>query len=122
MLRFGTTIFLEGFKLHPKCAIRRKLRTVLTGQLAQELVLVHAVFEGFAAVDEDYWDFVGELAAELLVGVNVNFVPNKACASLKFSQAFFDDFTQVAALARVHDDLAGSRHLGWIVSFDLEGF
>ena len=32
------------------------------GQLLQKFLLVEPVLEGFAAVDEDYGDFVGELA------------------------------------------------------------
>jgi len=73
-------------------------------------VLVHAVFEGFAAVDEDDGDFVGELAAELLVGVDVNFLPGKTAAALKFGEGFFDDLAKVAAFAGVEHDLAGIGH------------
>ena len=37
----------------------------LVGQLAQKFLLVHVIFEGLAAIDENDRDFVAELAAEL---------------------------------------------------------
>jgi hypothetical protein len=73
-------------------------------------VLVHAVFEGFVAVDEDDGDFVGELAAELVVGVDVDFLPIEASPALEFGQGLFDDLTKVAAFARVQHDLARIGH------------
>jgi hypothetical protein len=73
-------------------------------------VLVHAIFEGFAAVDEDDGDFVGELAAELVVGVDVDFLPDKATAAVEFGERFFDDLAKVAAFASVEHDLTGIGH------------
>jgi hypothetical protein len=58
-----------------------EIATELAGQLAEEFAFVHAVLEGFAAVDEDYGDFVRELAAELLVGVDVDFLPAEQAAT-----------------------------------------
>jgi hypothetical protein len=63
----------------------------LARQLAEKFLFVHAVFEGFAAIDEDDGDFVVELAAEFGVGINVNFVPSEATAARKFREAFFHD-------------------------------
>jgi hypothetical protein len=73
-------------------------------------VLVHTVFEGFAAIDEDDGDLVGELAAELVVGVYVNFLPVEAAPAVELGQGFFDDLAEVAAFAGVDHDLAGIGH------------
>jgi hypothetical protein len=70
-------------------------------------VFVHAVFEGFAAVDEDDGDFVGELAAELVVGVNVDFLQVESASAMEFGQRLLYNFAQVAAFARVNHNLTG---------------
>lgn len=82
----------------------------LACEFAQEFALVHAVFEGLAAVDEDDGNFIGELAAEVFVGVDVNFAPLKASAALQLDERLFDDLAQVAALAGIHYDVASGRH------------
>jgi hypothetical protein len=81
-----------------------------TGELAEEVGFVHAVLEGFVAVDEDDRNFVGELAAELFVAVDVDVLPGKAAAAVEFGQSFFDDFAEVATFAGVNHDLAECRH------------
>ena len=86
------------------------LRWGSTGQLAQEVAFVHAIFEGFAAVDEDYGDLVGELAAELFVGVDIDFLPAEQAAALKLYQTFFHDFAQMAALASVNENFSRVGH------------
>jgi hypothetical protein len=80
------------------------------GEFAEEVGLVHAVFEGFAAIDEDDGDLVGELAAELFVGVHVDVLPGEAAAAMQFGEGLFDDFAQVASFAGVNHDLAETRH------------
>jgi hypothetical protein len=82
----------------------------LAGEFAEELAFVHAVFEGFAAVNEYNRDFVGKLAAKLFVGVNINFPPVKQAAALQLDQAFFDDLAKMATLAGIDEDLAGDVH------------
>ena len=82
----------------------------LTGQLAQEFSLIHPVFEGFAAVDEDDRHFVGELTAQGFVAIDVHFLPVKTAAALEFVQGFFDYFAQMASLAGVNHNLALSHH------------
>ena len=62
-------------------------------------MLIHAVLEGFAAIDEDHRHFIGVLAAEVLVRVYVNFLPLEAGVTLQFRQTFLDDFTQMASFA-----------------------
>jgi hypothetical protein len=83
-----------------------------TGQLAEEVGFVHAVFEGFAAVDEDDGDFVSELAAELVVAVDVDVLPGEAAAAMEFGEGFFDDLAEVTSFAGVENDLAGLGHWG----------
>jgi hypothetical protein len=73
-------------------------------------VFVHAVLEGFAAVDENDGNFVGELAAQLLVGVHVDFLPGEAAPAMELNQGFLHDLAKMAALAGVDHDLAGPRH------------
>jgi len=48
--------------------------------------------------------------AEVVVGVDVDFLPTEQAAALEFHQALFDDFAEMATLARVNQDLAGVRH------------
>lgn len=88
------------------------------GETAQEFLLVHAIFESLAAFDEDDGNLVGELAAQLLVGIHVDLVPGEAAAALQLGQRLLDDFTEVAALARVENDLAGLRHGGSVTELD----
>ncbi len=85
-------------------------RKIVSWQLAEKFALVHAVLEGFAAVDEDYGHFVGELTAELLVGVDVDFLPAEQASAFEFDEAFLDDLAEVAALASVDEDLASVSH------------
>ena len=73
-------------------------------------MFVQAIFEGFAAVDENDGDFVGKLAAELVVGVDVDFLPGEAAAAMELGEGFFDDLAEVAAFAGVEHDLAGLGH------------
>ena len=75
-------------------------------QFAEEFALVHVVFEGFVAVDEDDGDFVGEASPQFVVALYVNFAPSKATTALQFGQRFLDDFAKMAAFAGVNHDLA----------------
>ena len=70
-------------------------------------MFVHAVFESFAAVDEDDGDFVGELVAELVVGIDVDFLQIESAPSMEFGQRLLHNFAQVAAFARVNHNLTG---------------
>jgi hypothetical protein len=83
---------------------------MLVGEFAEKFAFVHLVFEGLAAVDEDDGDFVGELAAEFFVGVDVYFVPGESTATFEFQQGLFDDFAEVASLAGINHDLAELGH------------
>ena len=86
-----------------------RMQRGLTGQFPQEFLLVEAVFEGFAAVDEDDGDFVGELAAQAFVGVNVHFAPAEATPALEFGELFLHDFAEMAAFSRIDDDFSWNR-------------
>jgi len=89
---------------------RRDVQFRLVGELAQELLFIHAVLEGFAAVYEYYGNFVSELAAQVVIGVDVHFLPDKTSAALQLAQGFFDDLAKVAPFTRVHYDLSGGGH------------
>src|SRR5580765_8159598 len=82
----------------------------LTGQLAQEVVLVHAIFESFAAINEDDGDFITELAAQAVVGVHVHFAPGEAATAMELGESFLDDFAEMAALAGIDDHFGRLRH------------
>jgi hypothetical protein len=71
----------------------------LTCDFSQEFPLIHAVFEGFAAVDEHNGDFVGELLAQLVVAVDVYFLEMKTAPAMQFVQAFFDHFAKMTPFA-----------------------
>ena len=81
---------MYGDKLEEDC--------LLVAQPAQKLAFIHAVLEGFAAVDKDDWNFVGELPPQLFVAVDIHFVPGKPTAALQLTERFLHDLAQVAAL------------------------
>lgn len=91
---------------------RNRIAKRSTRQPSQKFLLVHAVLEGFAAIDEDDRDFIVELAAEVRVAVDIDFLPGESTAAGEFREAFLYDFTQVTALARVHNDAAKLWHAG----------
>jgi hypothetical protein len=68
------------------------------------------IFEGFVTVDEDDWNFVGEAAAQFVVGFYVDVAPGEAATAFQLGQGFLDDFTKMAAFARVNDDLSQDIH------------
>ena len=84
----------------------------LAGKLAEEFLLIKVVLESFAAIDKDHWNFVVELAAELDVAVNVNFLPREPSTTRQLREALLHHFAQVASLAGVHDDGAQFGHSG----------
>jgi len=99
-----------------------RLQARLAGKLAQEFLLVHAVLEGFAAVDEYDGNFVVELAAEFEVGVDIDFAPDEAAAAGEFTEALLDHFAEVTSLAGVHDDVGERWHVKEILRGEIEGF
>jgi hypothetical protein len=80
--------------------------TALAGELSQEFLLVHVIFESFTTIDEDDRDLVIELTAKFGVGVYVDVLPGESSAARKLGQTFFHHFTQVAALAGIDYDAA----------------
>lgn len=75
-----------------------------TGEFAEEFLFVHAVLEGFVAVNEDDGNLIAILAAELGVGIDVDFTPLEAAALMEFDEALLDDFAEMAALTGIDDD------------------
>ena len=100
----------------------RQSRTRLTGELAEEFLLVHAILEGLAAIDEDDRDFVVELAAKFEIGIDVDFAPRETAAPREFAQTFFHDFAEMTTFAGVNDDAAGLWHVSGILRGKIAGF
>jgi type II restriction enzyme len=63
------------------------------------------VFEGLAAIDEDDGDLFVVLLAECGVGVDVDLAPLEGGLAVELDERVLDDITEVAALARVDDDV-----------------
>lgn len=82
------------------------------GETAQEVLLIHAVLEGFGAIDKNDWNLVVVKAAQLRVTVNVHVAPGKSAATMELDQAFFHDFAKVAPLAGIHHHLSRLGHIG----------
>ena len=75
-------------------------------------MLVHVILEGLAAVNEDDRDFIVELTAEFVVGVDVDFVPGESSAAGEFGKTFFHHLAKMASLARIYDDTTRIWHAG----------
>jgi len=84
----------------------------LAEELPQELLLVHVVLEGFAAINEDDGDVVVELAAEFGVGVNVDLAPSEAAPAGELGEALFHHFAEMTSLAGINYDAARLWHAG----------
>ena len=84
----------------------------LTGQLPEELLLIHVILECFAAVDEDNRNFVVKLPPKFDIGVDVDFAPRKTAPARKLGEAFLYHFTKVAPFSGVHDDVTRLLHVG----------
>lgn len=100
----------------------RQDESLLAGELAEEFLLVHTVFESLAAVDEDDRDFVVELAAEFVIGVDVDLAPGETAAPREFAEALFHHFTEVASFAGVDNNIARLWHAKVILRGKIVGF
>lgn len=100
---------------------RNKIRC-LAGELAQEFLLVHAVLEGFAAVDENDWDLVVVFAPKFRVGVYINLAPGEATAACQLIQTLLDYFAEMTTPSGVNDDAAKIWHADEILAPELDGF
>jgi len=88
-----------------------------SAQFAQEFLFIHAVLEGFAAVDEDYGDLVGIEASDFGVGIHVDFSPGEAATLVQLDDALFDDFAEMTSLAGINEDFPRRRHARECSSF-----
>ena len=75
----------------------------LAGELPQKFLLVHAVLECFASVDEDDGDLVVVLATEVGIGVNIHIAPVETAALMEFDEALLDDLAEMAPLPGIDD-------------------
>jgi hypothetical protein len=94
----------------------------LAGQLPEEFLLIHVILEGLAAIDEHDRNFIVELAAELEVGVDVNFLPDEPSPAGEFGETFLHYFAKVASLAGIDDDATSICHAGRILALALAVF
>jgi hypothetical protein len=86
-------------KIALKVADNFRDREILTSQPPQEFAFIHSVLEGLTPVDEDDWNFVIELPAQLRVAIYIHFLPGKSAAPRELSEAFFYYFAKVATFA-----------------------
>jgi hypothetical protein len=83
----------------------------LACQAAKEFLLVHAVFKGLAAINEDDWNLVVEFPAQFGIAIDVHFLPRKAAAPRELGETLFHYLAEVASFARVNHNLAGKLHV-----------
>jgi hypothetical protein len=80
--------------------------TPLAGQFSEELLLIHPILKGFAAVYEHDRHLVSELASQAIIQVDVHLPPPEAAPPLKFRELFLDDLTEVASLTGVNNNFS----------------
>jgi hypothetical protein len=97
----------QSFSGVPSSIINCESSIVLPVELAQEILLIHAVFKSLLAINEDDRNFVGELAPERIIGVHINLLPAELGLAGEFGQRFLDDFAKVATLPRIKNNLVG---------------
>jgi len=88
----------------------------LVRQLAQKLLLVHAVLEGLPPIDEHNGNFVIELPPQFGVTIHIDFLPSETAAARELRKTLLHHLAKVTTLAGVNHDLARLRH-GRIVAF-----
>ncbi len=71
----------------------------LARQLAQKFPFVHAVLEGFAAVDEHDWNFIIELSPQFVIAIYIHFLPRESAAARELHKALLHHFAKVTPLA-----------------------
>jgi hypothetical protein len=86
------------------------LRECSSAEFAEKFLFVHTVLESFAAVDEDYGNFVGVEASNVGIGVYIDLTPAVPTALLEFDEALLDDFAEMTSLAGINDDFPKLRH------------
>ncbi len=84
----------------------------LAGQLAQKLLLVHAVLEGFSAVDEHNRDFIIKLPPQFIIAIDVDLVPRESAAAGKLGEALLHELAKMTSFPRVNHHFGGFWHGG----------
>jgi hypothetical protein len=97
-----------------KSEVRRA--NLISSQLPQKFLFIHAVLEGLSAIDENHRNLIVKLAPKFAVGVNVDFPPDESTAARQLGKALLYDFAQVTSFAGVDDDVADLGHAGKIVA------
>lgn len=78
--------------------------------LSEKLLFIQAVLKGLASVDKYNGNFVGELAAKVVIGFDVHLPPMKTAPPLELGKFFLHDLAKVAPFARINDDFARQGH------------
>jgi hypothetical protein len=78
----------------------------LVRELPQKFLLIHAVLEGLAPVNEHHGDFIIELPPQFVVAIHIHFLPCEAAAAGEFRKALLYQLAKMTALPRVNHDLA----------------
>ena len=68
------------------------------------------VLERLAAIDKNDGDFVGIKAPNLGIGVHIHLTPVEAAPLVQLDNGLLDNLAEMAALARIHYDLANPGH------------
>jgi hypothetical protein len=89
---------------------RREVLRWLAGQFAHDLLLIHAVLERLASINENDWDFIVVKASYLGVGVHINFAPLETALPMELDEALLYDLAEMAPLTRIKNDFSGLRH------------
>lgn len=85
-------------------------RIHLSRQFLEEFLLVQPVLEGLTSVDKYDRHLIGELAAQKIVGFNIDFPPAETAPALQLRELLLDDFAKVTSLAGIHDHFADEGH------------
>lgn len=83
---------------------------MLTGQLSQELPFIHVVFEGFAPIDEHDGHFIVKLPAQIVVAVDIHFLPGEGAMARQLREALFHHLAQMTSFAGINNDLTALGH------------
>ena len=112
----------EDIAMATTSAFGVRSRKTLAGELPEEFLLIHVILEGLAAIDEHDRNFIIKLAAEFVVGIDIDFVPGKSSAAGEFVKTLLHHFAKVASFARIYDDVTRIWHAGRILAREMDGF
>lgn len=102
--------FPEGCCGKPENLNLWKGEKTLAGESANKILFCHVIFKCLASINKEHRHFVAEFAAEIGVGVHINFAPGEAASAMDFNNTFLHNLTKVASFAGVNDHFSYRRH------------